>query len=109
MPTTRRHQRLCVCMCTDYALRRAAVKGAGIDMAQLDADLKAHDADISTLLKRNTSEADSLGLQATPVFLIGPFKVEKALDYDEFKATAADTGGASSCGTWPSCSYPAPP
>ena len=74
----------------DDASLRAAVKGAGIDMARLDADLKAHDADISTLLKRNMSEADSLGLQATPVFLIGPFKVEKALAYDEFKATAAD-------------------
>jgi protein-disulfide isomerase len=68
----------------------AAVKAAGLDMALLDADLKAHDADISTLLKRNMSEADSLGLEATPVFLIGPFKVAKALDYDEFKATVAD-------------------
>ena len=74
----------------DDASLRAAIKGAGIDIAQLDADLAAHDADISTLLKRNMSEADSLGLQATPVFLIGPFKVEKALAYDEFKATVAD-------------------
>ena len=74
----------------DEASLRAAVKGAGIDMALLDADLKAHDADISALLKRNMSEADSLGLEATPVFLIGPFKVAKALDYDEFKATVAD-------------------
>ena len=55
-------------------------------MALLDADLKAHDADIAALLKRNMSEANSLGLEATPVFLIGPFKVAKALDYDEFKA-----------------------
>ena len=74
----------------DDASLRAAVKGAGIDMALLDADLKAHDADISALLKRNKDEADSLGLEATPVFLIGPFKVAKALDYDEFKATVAD-------------------
>jgi len=74
----------------DEASLRAAVKGAGIDMALLDADLKAHDADISALLKRNKDEADSLGLEATPVFLIGPFKVAKALDYDEFKATVAD-------------------
>ena len=36
------------------------------------------------------SEADSLGLEVPPVFLIGPFKVEKALAYDEFKATVAD-------------------
>jgi len=74
----------------DEASLRAAVKAAGVDMALLDADLKAHDADIAALLKRNMSEADSLGLEATPVFLIGPFKVAKALDYVEFKATVAD-------------------
>ena len=74
----------------DEASLRAAVKGAGIDMALLDADLKAHDADISALLKRNGDEASSLGLEVPPVFLIGPFKVAKALDYDEFKATVAD-------------------
>ena len=74
----------------DEASLRAAVKAAGIDMALLDADLKAHDADISALLKRNASEAESLGLEVPPVFLIGPFKVDKAVDYDEFKATVAD-------------------
>jgi protein-disulfide isomerase len=74
----------------DDASLRAAVKGTSVDMALLDADLKAHDADISTLLKRNMSEADLLGLKGTPVFLIGPFLVAKALDYDGFKATVAD-------------------
>ena len=74
----------------DGATMLAAVKSAGIDMAQLDGDLKTHDADISALLKHNLSEADSLGLVGTPVFLIGPFKVDKALDYDEFKQTVAD-------------------
>jgi protein-disulfide isomerase len=74
----------------DDASLLKAVKAANVDMAKLDADLKAHDADISTLLKRNMSEADLLGLKGTPVFLIGPFKVAKALDYDEFKATVAD-------------------
>lgn len=69
---------------------RDAVKAAGVDMAQLDQDLTAHDADISTLLKRDMSEADWLGLEGTPVFLIGPFKVAKALDYDGFKAIVAD-------------------
>ena len=74
----------------DEASLRSALKAAGIDMAQLDADLKARDADISALLKHNMSEADSLGLEATPVFLIGPFKVAKALDYDGFKEVVAD-------------------
>jgi len=74
----------------DGASLMAALKTTSVDMGKLDADLKAHDADISTLLKRNMSEADLLGLKGTPVFLIGPFKVEKALDYDEFKTTVAD-------------------
>jgi len=74
----------------DGASLLAALKTTSVDMGRLDADLKAHDADISTLLKRNMSEADLLGLKGTPVFLIGPFKVEKALDYDEFKVTVAD-------------------
>ena len=74
----------------DEASLRAAIQGAGVDMAQLDADLKAHDADITALLKRDRIEADSLGLEATPVYLIGPFKVEKALDYDGFKQIVAD-------------------
>ena len=74
----------------DGASLRAAVKAAEIDMARLHADLKAHDADISALLQRDTTEAKSLGLAGTPVFLIGPFKVDKALDYDEFKEIVAD-------------------
>jgi protein-disulfide isomerase len=66
-------------------MMRAAVKGAGVDMARLDADLSAHGADIMALIKRNNAEAESLGLQGTPVFLIGPFRVAAAIDYDEFK------------------------
>jgi protein-disulfide isomerase len=63
---------------------REALKTAGLDMNRLDADLAAHADDIAALLKRNGAEADSLGLQGTPVFLIGPYKVAAAVDYDEF-------------------------
>ena len=67
------------------AQMRAAIKGAGVDMARLDADLSAHGGDIAALIKRDNAEAESLGLQGTPVFLIGPFKVAAAVDYDEFR------------------------
>jgi len=67
-----------------------AVKAAGVDMNRLENDLQAHDAEISALLKRNLAQANALGLEGTPVFLIGPFKVAKALDYDEFKEIVAD-------------------
>jgi protein-disulfide isomerase len=70
---------------------RDALAKAGLDMKRLDADLTAHLADIKALLKRNSAQADSLRLQGTPVFLIGPFKVAAALDYDGFKQVVADT------------------
>jgi protein-disulfide isomerase len=70
---------------------RAAIAAAGVDMARLDSDLSAHEADILALIKRNNAEADSLGLAGTPVFLIGPFKVAAAIDYDEFKRVVEQT------------------
>ena len=62
-----------------------AIRNAGVDMIRLDADLKAHESEITALIKRNRDEADSLGLEGTPVFLIGPFKVAAALDADGFR------------------------
>jgi protein-disulfide isomerase len=67
-----------------------AVRTSGLDMSRLDADLQAHGSDIAALLKRNLAEADSLGLQGTPVFLIGPFKVAATLDYGGFAKTVAE-------------------
>ncbi|WP_298355738.1 DsbA family protein [Rhodoblastus sp.] len=72
----------------------AAVKGSGVDMDRLKADLKTHEADISALIKRNNDQAQALGLEGTPVFLIGPFKVAAALNYDEFKKVVAQVRAA---------------
>ena len=68
---------------------REAIAAAGLDMAKLDQDLAAHGAEISALLKRNLDQADALGLQGTPVYLIGPFKAAAALDDDGFKRAVA--------------------
>ncbi|BCM83751.1 DsbA family protein [Methylobacterium indicum] len=68
---------------------RDAVAAAGIDMARLDEDATAHRAEIAALLQRNLDQADALGLQGTPVFLIGQLKVAAALDYDGFRQAAA--------------------
>ncbi len=67
-----------------------AVHKSGVDMDRLDADLKKHEADIKALLARNLAQADALGLQGTPVYLIGPYKVAEALDADGFRKTVAD-------------------
>ncbi len=53
-------------------------------MTQLDADINAHGDAIGDLLKRNAAQADALGLKGTPVFLIGPYLVEAALNYAGF-------------------------
>ena len=59
-------------------------------MIRLENHLKVHAADVSALLKRNRDQANALGLEGTPDFLVGPFKVDKALVYDEFKEIMAD-------------------
>ncbi len=66
-----------------------AVKAAGIDMARLEADAAAHDAEIVALLKRNDAQAKGMGFAGTPVYLIGPLLVAAAPDYDQFKDAVA--------------------
>ena len=70
---------------------REALKTAGLDMARLDADLAAHGPDIAALLRSNDTQAKALGLEGTPVFLIGPYKFAAAVDYEEFKRVVANT------------------
>lgn len=66
-----------------------AIRTSGIDMNRLQADLQAHADDITALLRRNLSQADSLGLQGTPTYLIGPFRTS-TLDYAGFKAALVE-------------------
>jgi len=67
----------------------AAIQGAGIDMTRLQADLDANGDKITALLRRNLAQADSLGLQGTPTYLVGPFRTS-TLDYKGFKQVVAD-------------------
>ncbi|WP_438345770.1 DsbA family protein [Methylorubrum populi] len=66
-----------------------AVAASGVDVARLEEDRKAHQGEIAALLQRNLDQADALGLQGTPVFLIGQLKVAAALDYDGFRQAVA--------------------
>ena len=61
-------------------------------MTRLQADLTANSEAITTLLKRNLAQAESIGLQGTPAYLVGPFRTS-ALDYDGFKQVVADARG----------------
>lgn len=67
-----------------------ALGAAGIDRKKLAKDLKAHARDIGALLTRNNEQAEALGLPGTPVYLVGPFKVAAALDYQGFKDVVED-------------------
>lgn len=50
---------------------RAAAKKADVDWARLQQDLKAHGPEIEALLQRNDVQANALGLDGTPGFIIG--------------------------------------
>lgn len=69
---------------------REAVRAAGVDMERLDADLAAHADEITALLRRNLSQAESLGFQGVPAYIIGQYRVTSALSYDSFKKAVAD-------------------
>ena len=70
-------------------IKELAVK-AGADGTMLDEALKTHSREIDAVLARTEKQANKLGAPGTPVFLIGPFLFEKALDLEGFKKAVAD-------------------
>lgn len=66
-----------------------AIASAGIDIPRLKADLDAKAKDITALLARNMDQADALGLQGTPTYLVGPL-LASTLDYDGFREIIAE-------------------
>lgn len=67
-----------------------AVRHTGVDLKQLDTDLDRHADEIAGLIKRNLNIAQAIGLQGTPGFLIGPYKVNAALNEQGFARVVAD-------------------
>ncbi len=63
---------------------RAAVAAAGVETTLLDKDLGAHERAIMALIRRNGAQAEALRLKGTPVYLVGPYIVAAALNYDGF-------------------------
>jgi protein-disulfide isomerase len=49
----------------------AVLRAAGLDMKRLEVDRQSHAAWIDALLARSVRETHALGLQGTPVFLVG--------------------------------------
>jgi len=67
-----------------------AVRKLDVDLPRLDADMQANANAIRGLISRNLTIAEAIGLQGTPGFLVGPYKVNEALTYDGFRHVVAD-------------------
>jgi protein-disulfide isomerase len=62
---------------------RAAAQRAGLDLARLDRDVAARQAEIDGILSKTEQEAHLLHLQGTPVFVVGPYIVPGVLSAEK--------------------------
>lgn len=70
---------------TDGTIKAAALK-AGVDWSRLETDMKKHGTEIDALISRNGEQAEALGLQGTPAFIIGNYLVEGGMDFTALKS-----------------------
>lgn len=68
----------------------AAIRKTDVDIDRLNQDMKINASAIDALIKRNLEQADAIGLQGTPGFLVGKFRVNQALTYEGFQHVVAD-------------------
>jgi len=73
----------------DNAMIDRAVHESGVDIARLNKDIAAHSEEIHAIIRRNNAQALGMGFQGTPVFLVGPYLVAAALDYNGFRKVVA--------------------
>lgn len=73
----------------DTAHVDSALKSAGVDMARLSRDRKAHADEIAAILARSNDEAAHLDLKGTPGFLIGRQFVARSLDLAQLRQLIA--------------------
>jgi protein-disulfide isomerase len=64
---------------------RAAASEAGVDLPQLDRDLRDRAADIDRILGNVEAEAQALGVRGTPVLIVGTEVNVGALSLDDLK------------------------
>ncbi|MDA9432562.1 DsbA family protein [Bradyrhizobium sp. CCBAU 51627] len=62
----------------------------GVDMNRLKSDLAAHGKDIDAILKRNNDQAEAFGFRGTPSFIVGKYRIPRALSMNEFEQVIAD-------------------
>src|SRR5262249_56074225 len=64
--------------------------GAGIDVDRAKRDLAANVKAINGILARNNEQAEGLGFNGTPSFIVGKFRVPGVLSMDQFALVIAD-------------------
>lgn len=73
----------------DDAKIRAAAKRAGVDWDRLQKDKIAHSEEIEDLFQRNSEQADMLGLDGTPGFIIGNVQSFGGMTLKQLEASVA--------------------
>lgn len=72
----------------------AAARKAGADWDRLEKDLEEHNEEIVALIRRNDEQAQSIGLEGTPGFLIGNTQYFGGMTLKEFEANVAEARAA---------------
>jgi protein-disulfide isomerase len=66
------------------------LSGAGIDVDRAKRDLAANAKAIDAILARNNEQAEGLGFNGTPSFIVGKFRVPGVLTMEQFRQVIAD-------------------
>jgi protein-disulfide isomerase len=66
------------------------LSGAGIDVDRAKRDLAANGTAIDAILARNNEQAEGLGFNGTPSFIVGKFRVPGVLTMEQFGQVIAD-------------------
>lgn len=74
---------------------QAAARRAGVDWAQLQVDMNTHAQDIADLLARNNEQAETIGLEGTPGFVVGHTQSFGAMTLDQLQVNVKEARAAS--------------
>lgn len=74
---------------------KAAAKKAGVDWGRMQKDMAAHSEEIEDLFQRNSEQAESIGLQGTPGFIIGNVQSFGGMTLKQLQASVAKARRAS--------------
>jgi protein-disulfide isomerase len=69
---------------------RAAAKTAGVDWDRLQKDMADHSEEIEDLFQRNSEQAEMIGLQGTPGFIIGNVQSFGGMTLKQFETSVAN-------------------